>query len=101
MGQCKPTPTMPVDNACGATLTGVETWAIYGIGGEIGWLSMLPPTRAVSSPQKRVWLSQWTVTDHGEVAARTNVASAANGGTASASSTYVNPPGKLGSQRDN
>jgi len=81
-------------------VNGVENWAIYGIGGEL-LAEYAAANPGVSSPQKEYGYRNGQLLITAEVAARTNVASAANGGTASASSTYVNSPRKLGSQRDN
>ena len=67
-------------------IEGVETWQVYGMDGEL--LAEYAVSAAATSPQKEYGYrnGQLLITAEAE-AAITNVASAANGGTASASST--------------
>ena len=73
---------------------GVETWQVYGIGGEL--LAEYPVNGAAGSPQKEYGYrnGQLLVTADA-VVAPTNVALASNGATATASSAY--DPGVCGS----
>jgi RHS repeat-associated protein len=67
------------------TVNGVETWQVYGLGGEL--LAEYPANGAAASPQKEYGYrnGQLLITAEPPV----NVALAANGGVASASSSYV------------
>ena len=67
------------------TVNGIETWQVYGIGGEL--LAEYPANGATASPQKEYGYrnGQLLITAEPPV----NVALAANGGVASASSSYV------------
>jgi len=66
----------------------VETWQVYGLGGEL--IAEYSANANASSPQKEYGYrnGQLLVTAEAPTAPRTNVALAANGTTASASSTY-------------
>jgi RHS repeat-associated protein len=65
-------------------VNGVETWAIYGLGGEL--LAEYAASAAPASPQKEYGYRNGQLLITAE--SRTNVALATNGATASASSTY-------------
>src|SRR6201988_1420353 len=71
------------------TANGVETWQVYGFGGEL--LAEYPANGDKLSPQKEYGYrnGELLVTAEAGVSTRTNVALAANGGVASASSTYA------------
>ena len=71
------------------TANGVETWQVYGFGGEL--LAEYPANGDKLTPQKEYGYrnGELLVTAEAGVSTRTNVALAANGGVASASSTYA------------
>src|SRR6201988_5379232 len=71
------------------TANGVETWQVYGFGGEL--LAEYPANGDKLSPQKEYGYrnGELLVTAEAGVSTRTNVALAANGGVASASSSYA------------
>lgn len=70
-------------------VNGVETWDVYGIGGEL--VAEYAASGSPTSPQKEYGYrnGQLLVTAEPSTAAPINVASAANGATASASSSYT------------
>ncbi|HEU4510321.1 MAG TPA: RHS repeat-associated core domain-containing protein, partial [Pyrinomonadaceae bacterium] len=70
------------------TVDGVETWQVYGFGGEL--IAEYPANGAAAAPQKEYGYRNGQLLITAE--ASTNVASAANGATVSASSTLSNPP---------
>jgi len=74
------------------TVDGVETWQVYGFGGEL--LAEYPANGAAASPQKEYGYrnGQLLITADAVPVTLTNVALPANGGTVTASSTMVNPP---------
>src|ERR1700752_1640876 len=69
------------------TANGVETWQVYGFGGEL--LAEYPANGDKLSPQKEYGYRNGELLVTAEPGARTNVALAANGGVASASSSYA------------
>jgi RHS repeat-associated protein len=74
-------------------VNGTETWQVYGLGGEL--LAEYAANAAPSSPQKEYGYRNGELLVTAEAptgGARTNFALAANGGVASASSTYYSSP---------
>jgi RHS repeat-associated protein len=69
-------------------VAGVETWQVYGIGGEL--LAEYAAKAAPSSPQKEYGYRNGQLLITAEPPTKTNFASSANGGTASASSILSN-----------
>jgi len=71
------------------TVDGVQTWQVYGFGGEL--LAEYPANGAAVSPQKEYGYrnGQLLITAEPATTAAVNVALAANGGVATASSSYV------------
>ena len=70
------------------TVNGVETWQVYGLGGEL--LAEYAANSAVANPQKEYGYrnGQLLVTAEPGTAESVNVALSANGGVATASSSY-------------
>lgn len=74
------------------TVDGIETWQVYGFGGEL--LAEYPVNGAAASPQKEYGYrnGQLLITADAAPVNLINVALPANGATISASSIMVNPP---------
>ena len=73
------------------TVDGVETWQVYGFGGEL--IAEYAANGAVTSPKKEYGYRNGQLLITAEAAAAaTNVALASNGATVTASSTWSNPP---------
>ena len=72
------------------TVNGVETWHVYGLGGEL--VAEYAASGSSNSPQKEYGYrnGQLLVTAEPSTAAPVNVALTSNGATATASSTYAN-----------
>ncbi|HSD45588.1 MAG TPA: RHS repeat-associated core domain-containing protein, partial [Pyrinomonadaceae bacterium] len=71
------------------TVNGVETWQVYGFGGEL--LAEYPANGAVATPQKEYGYRNGQLLVTAAAPARTNVAASANGATATASETHSAP----------